>query len=188
MRNGKRAGAMFTWEDLRSLPDDDGLRHEVLGGEHVVSPSPGFRHQLVSMQLSSALSTAIAQPRHGVVLAAPFDVKLSRLDVVEPDLLVLLAKHRSRIRETHLEGPPDLAVEILSPGGSSRDRVRKKAIYATMGIREYWIVDPERSVVEQYVLDGAEYRCTGEHTERVTLAILPDTSIDLRLVFRRDFD
>lgn len=172
----------FTWEDYLQLPESP-LRHEVLDGELVVSPAPGTRHQRLVGRLYLALHEAIQRPGLGEVLLSPFDIKLSRTDVVLPDLLVLLPATAGLLNDTYLDGAPSLAIEVVSPGTGRRDRGLKKARYALHGIAEYWIVDPVENVVDRCVLDGSDYREASEHRERIEVALLPGVAIDLRPVF-----
>jgi hypothetical protein len=76
----------FTYEDFLNFPDD-GKRHEIIDGEHYVTPSPNTKHQRVAMRLSLVLAGCLNAHPLGEVFAAPFDVVFSDLDVVEPDLL-----------------------------------------------------------------------------------------------------
>jgi len=75
----------------------------------------------------------------------------------EPDLLFVAREHLDRLQETHLEGPADLAVEIVSPESARRDRVEKFYEYQAGGVREYWLIDPDRRWAEFYRL-GEESR------------------------------
>lgn len=184
MTRPMRAERPFTWEDYQQLPDSP-LRHEVLDGELVVSPAPGYRHQRVLARLYVALHEAIQAPGHGEVLFAPFDVRLSRTDVVQPDLLVLLPRERRRLNAKFLDGAPSLAVEVVSPGTGRRDRGLEKVRYAANGLGEYWIVDPEEAVVDRFVLEGGDYGEPTEHRESIGLLQLPGVSIDLGPVFAR---
>ena len=172
----------FTWEDYLELPESP-LRHEVLDGELVVSPAPNLRHQRVLARLYRALHEAIQEPGHGEVLFAPVDVKLSRTDVVQPDLLVVLVPDAARLNAKFLDGAPSLAIEVVSPGTGRRDRGLKKARYAAHGVREYWVVDPVDDVVDQFVLDGADYRDPVEWRDAVPVALLPGVAIDVRPIF-----
>ena len=79
------ASVKFTYEDFLSFPDD-GKRHEIIGGEHYVTPSPNTKHQRVVMRLAIAMGRYLEQRPIGEVFSAPFDVVLSDIDVVEPDL------------------------------------------------------------------------------------------------------
>jgi len=127
--------------------EDDGLRHELIDGEHAVTPSPDERHQRVSMDLAVALANHLTSTGAGRVYHAPFDVVLSNHDVVEPDLLVVLSDQLDIIGSQNVRGAPAIVVEILSPGGRHRDEVVKRDLYARAGVREYWIVDPGRDAI-----------------------------------------
>jgi len=93
----------------------DGLRHEIIDGSHFMTPAPSTRHQTVSKRLQYQIYTRVELAGLGVVFTAPVDVQLSDHDIVQPDLVVVLAEHSERITPTKLNGPPDLIVEILSP-------------------------------------------------------------------------
>ncbi len=133
----------WTYGDLAALPDDQ-LRHELIDGEHVVSPSPNTGHQEISKRLFLALNGYAERHSSGEVLYAPFDVKLSRFTVLVPDLVYFTTERFAKVvNEKHATAAPDLVVEILSPGTRRRDKGRKRAVYDREGVREYWIVDPE---------------------------------------------
>ena len=76
----------FTYEDFLNFPHD-GKRHEIIDGDHYVTPSPNTKHQTVCLNLTVLLATYLKHHPIGAVFAAPFDVVFSDLDVVEPDLL-----------------------------------------------------------------------------------------------------
>lgn len=124
----------------------------------------------------------------GEIFPAPFDVVLSRLDVVEPDLLLVLRRSPALVTEANVQGPPDLVIEILSPSTAARDRGLKRKLYEKHGVREYWLVDPdERSIEILRSMDGrlvlAQKTARGD---RLTSAVLPDLVIDLDELFRGD--
>lgn len=136
------AQRQWTYRDLVALPDDC-LRHELLDGEHIVSPSPGTVHQLVLWNLAAQLSAWLGEHPTGTALTGPYDLKLSLFTVLVPDLVYFTAERFARVvNEKHALAAPDLVVEILSPGTRRRDRGRKRAIYEREGVGEYWIVDP----------------------------------------------
>jgi Uma2 family endonuclease len=143
------AQSPMTYQDLIRLPDDL-LRHELIDGEHLVSPAPALRHQQVVLNLASTLRTFVRARQLGTVLVAPVDVLFSQLDVVEPDVLYVAGTHADRLRERYVAGAPDLAVEVLSPSSRGVDRIRKRRLYAAGGVPEYWIVDPDAETLEVY--------------------------------------
>jgi Uma2 family endonuclease len=147
MSSAAATGHRWTYRDLVALPDD-GLRHELLDGEHVVTPSPAVAHQLILWDLSREIANFLDAHPVGTALAAPFDVKLSLFTVLVPDLVYFTAERFARaVNDKHAVAAPDLVVEILSPGTRRRDRGRKRAIYEREGVKEYWVVDPDAKQV-----------------------------------------
>jgi Uma2 family endonuclease len=151
-------GAPFTDDDLATRPDD-GHRYEVIDGSLFVTPAPDARHQTCTGSLFSLLQSARG-PEHKV-LFAPFDVRLSRLTVVQPDLIVA---RRADMTPARLEGPPLLAVEVLSPGTRLIDLGTKRLAYDAAGVPAYWLVDPDVPSLTVLELDA------GRYVERATVA------------------
>lgn len=173
----------LTYEDYVGFPED-GRRHEIIDGDHYVTPSPSSYHQLLSVSITAQLFTQVRSSGMGQVLPAPIDVFLSQVDIVQPDIIVILEEHTSIITKKNIQGPPDLVVEILSPTTSDRDRNLKKSLYQRAGVREYWIVDPDAKHVEQYVLeDNGQYAARGRHDDEITAQALPGVKVDLAKVW-----
>jgi len=171
----------FTWDDYRSWPDDE--RWELIRGyPYAMTPSPRFRHQAICMAIASELYASLRN-KPCTVVPAPMDVKLSDADVVQPDVLVVCDP--SKIRDTHIEGAPDVVVEVTSPSSTSHDRMRKLALYAQYGVKEYWIITPHPHLVEVLLLDGDSYRIHSVFTKADTLTspTLPGLEIALEQVF-----
>jgi len=151
----------FTWADLLAMPDEDtGQRHEILGGELIVSPAPALPHQVLSIEITRRLLNVVFERRLGQILTAPVGLKASEYDAVEPDLVFIRAARWQTMDQDApaLTDPPDLVVEIVSPGSRRHDRVQKLAFYARFGVPEYWLVDPVARTWETLVLDGGVYR------------------------------
>ena len=134
----------LTYQDLVRFPDD-GQRHEIIDGEHYLTPSPNTRHQDLSLRLILALGNHIAAHPGGRLFHAPYDCVFSDFDVVEPDLLWIAADQLGIVTKKHVRGVPALVIEIMSPGTRHRDRRFKRDLYAKAGVREYWMVDPKAS-------------------------------------------
>jgi Uma2 family endonuclease len=128
---------------------------ELSDGELIVPPMPTTEHQAIVLNIALALQVYVRGQRLGRVGIAPLPVRLWEGKVREPDVMVMLNEHRERITSQHW-GPPDLVVEVLSPGTTDTDRTRKPQEYARAGVREYWIVDPTTRQVEVYRLEEAE--------------------------------
>lgn len=142
----------WTWDDYQDLPAD-GHRYELLEGDLAMSPSPNRDHQFLAFAIARRLQDRIAD--RGEVLIAPFDVHLDRDTVVQPDILVHLHGGRGQLLDSHLEGLPDLVVEVLSD--RNRDAVRKRRMYAAVGVPEYWLADPRTRSLTVWRHDGHGY-------------------------------
>ena len=142
-------GRDWSRADRDALPDD-GHRYELIDGALVVTPAPAPRHQIALLGLYRQLYAAC--PDHLRVLAAPVDVTLDERSVVQPDLLVA---RRDRFDRRGLQGPPELAIEVLSPSTQVVDRNLKLERYERAGTPAYWLADPDALTLTAYeLLDG----------------------------------
>lgn len=177
----------FTYEDYLLFPDD-GRRHELIDGEHYMTPAPSIKHQQISMNLSRALSNYLAARRIGRAYAAPCDVVLSDTDVVQPDLLVVLSAKASIVTGRNILGAPDLIIEILSETTRKTDEIIKRKLYERYGVQEYWIVDPELETVKVYRMTPQGYsrvaELSHEASDTLSTPLLPELSIPLTDLFK----
>ncbi|MBK8098346.1 MAG: Uma2 family endonuclease [Planctomycetes bacterium] len=174
-------GSRWTYADYCKIPPDR-KRHEIIDGRHYVSAAPGVRHQWVSAHLLFELMRLISKRGVGTVYNAPIDVHLAPGTVVQPDLVVLTPRS-TIVGIKKLTGVPDLLIEILSPSNAGHDRKRKHERYERAGVAEYWIVDPERNTIEQFVWRDGAYGEGKLVRDRIRLHVLPDVEIDLREVW-----
>ena len=191
MSSAQQTQRPWTYSDLVALPEDQ-LRHELIDGEHFVSPSPTLAHQVVLGRLFAALNRHVTSHRSGEVLFAPFDVKLSAYTVLVPDLVYFTADRFARVvNDKHATAAPDLVVEVLSPGTRRRDLGRKRAVYDRDGVQEYWLVDPAAESITALRRPGPGAGLTDMRV--LALAgggvlespLFPRLTIRLRDVFRR---
>ena len=161
----------------------------IMGRIFRMSPAPSAGHQ----QVVSALHGNIyAHVKHTEckVFPAPFDVVLPSPSgmadtVVQPDVTVICDP--SKITDKGCMGPPDLVVEVTSPGSVRKDLHEKYALYERCGVREYWLVLPaERSVIIFTLDEQGKYRPAKPLTrgDRITSTVLPGLIIDMDEVFR----
>ena len=151
------SGVKLTYDDFLLFPDD-GMRHELIDGEHYVTASPNTKHQVVSGNLYWLLRTYLEQHPIGRIYYAPFDVLFSKFDVVEPDLLYLSNERAADVLTTqHVKGSPDLIIEIGSPSTRQRDETIKRRLYERTAVTEYWVVDPDLDVVRVYRREGDRF-------------------------------
>jgi Uma2 family endonuclease len=143
-----------TIEELLALPDD-GLRHELLDGVHVVTPAPALLHQRALGLLWSHLVQALAHRDDPEAFSSPADVRLGPRTLVQPDLFVLRRVPGVPLARWQDADVPLLAIEILSPATAPQDRGAKRRIYQRAGVGEYWIVDLDARLVERWRPDDA---------------------------------
>ena len=171
------------YDDLAHVPDD-GQRYELLDGELHVTPSPSPLHQRVSKRLQRQLEAYFEGRGLGEVFNAPLDVILSFHDIVEPDLIVVTDP--AQISARAIEGPPTLAVEVLSPTSEHRDRGVKARRYAELGVPHYWIVDLEARAIECHAVREGPYRlvASARGEDRLVDPAWPDLRVDLAALWR----
>ena len=136
----------FTYEDFVNFPDD-GKRHEIIDGEHYVTPSPSLKHQAIVANLIVSVATYLKANPIGFAVGSPLDVVFSELNVVEPDLQYISRERFDILTKQNVRGAPDLVVEILSPSTRRTDEITKRKLYERFGVQEYWVVDPDLDAV-----------------------------------------
>jgi Uma2 family endonuclease len=178
----------LTYEDFVRFPED-GQRHEILDGVHVVSPAPAPDHQFLLHDLQVVLGSFIREHKLGRMAAAPLDVELSKHNIFQPDLLFISNERLGIVGSTKLEGVPDLVAEVLSPSTRRRDLGEKRACYEQLGVREYWIFDLQAATVQIFRREGTSFLppifLSAENGDRLTTPLLPGLEISLREVFSR---
>lgn len=176
----------FTYEDYQLFPEN-GKRHELIDGEHLMTPAPGTKHQKVSRNILSLLHSYLKHTKRGDVFDAPYDVVLSDTDVVQPDLLFVSTGRASIITEKNIQGAPDLIIEILSETTRKTDEITKRKLYERHGVRTYWIVDPELETVKMYQLQEQGYGRATELARKsgeiLSTLLLPGLTIPLAEIF-----
>ena len=178
----------LTYDDFLQFPDD-GKRHELIDGEHYVTPWPNTKHQQISGNLHWLIRSYLETHPIGKVFYAPFDVLFSQFDVVEPDLLfVSTARLSDAVTSQHVISAPDLVVEIGSPSTRRRDETIKRRLYERSGVKEYWIVDPDVDVVRVYRPGDVGYtrpvELSLEAGDTLTTPLLPGLELPLGQIFK----
>jgi Uma2 family endonuclease len=161
--------------------DPVGVRLELVNGEIAVSPSPLPEHSRVEKRLSYLLLAHIIANDLGELLG-DLDTVLSTYDVRRPDLIYLTKAQAALIEPRRpLQSPVNLCVEIISPSSRLIDRRDKFLQYASTGVPNYWLVDPDERTIEAFVLTDGQYQPAGQGRERdmVHLPPFPDLAIPL---------
>jgi len=179
----------LTYDDFVLFPDD-GKRHELIDGEHYVTPSPNLRHQQIQGDLFAMIWNYLEAHPIGRVFTARLDVVFSRFDVVEPDIMYVSHERAKTVLTTaNVQGAPDLVIEIGSPSTRQRDETIKRHLYERSGVSEYWVVDPEIDIVRVYKRgDEGGFRrpieLSREAGDVLTTNLLPALDLPLTRIFR----
>ncbi len=172
----------LTYEDYVLLPEN-GKIHEIIDGEHYMTPAPETYHQTLSRRIQFQLYQQIEERELGFVFNAPTDVQLSEIDIVQPDLLVILASRKSIISPKKVIGPPDLVIEILSASTERKDRELKRDLYQKAKVPEYWLMDPEDQQITVYRLKGGSYETAGSFHDEIAYTAIQGVRLDLSRVW-----
>jgi Uma2 family endonuclease len=164
----------FTVDDLESFPND-GNRYELLDGFLIVTPAPGFPHQLIASRLAYQLTSHLESSGKAVVVG-PGAVELRPKTHLEPDVLVQPAPRKGQ-KEWHHFTHWWLAIEVLSRSSRFYDREVKRDAYLALGVAEVWLVDRREEVVLVSRRDGPRDAVAREQlvwsppqlTERLTI-------------------
>ena len=165
-----------TIADIYNLPD--GQRAELMDGELYMMAAPDRIHQRLVMELSFRIRDYIGSKNGDCeVYPAPFAVCLNVDDKIylEPDISVICDK--DKLTGEGCNGAPDWTIEIVSPSSRQMDYNKKLFKYRTAGVREYWIVDPEKNRIMIY---DFEHDIVAEYTfsDKVKAGIYEDLEID----------
>ena len=174
-----QTAGIWTAERIRALPDD-GLRHEVVDGEHLVSPAPRAPHQDAVLLLAIELRAYVKRNGLGKVMVSPADLELDRKSLMQPDVFVT----RNRRVKTWKDALPlRLAIEVLSPSTARADRIIKRRRFQRAAI-EYWIVDLDARVVERWRPGDARPEVAADRLEWQPEPSAPPLALDLVALFR----
>ena len=174
----------YTYADLASWDTED--RYELIDGAAYVICAPSQAHQRISGNLHGLLWNFL-RGKPCKVFHAPFAVCLNGAGdkddtVVQPDLIIVCDKPKLDGRRCN--GAPDMAVEILSPSGKSRDMLLKFNKYMQTGVREYWIIDPDAQTLRVCLLKDGNYETKDySNTDTIPVHVLEGCMIHMQEVF-----
>jgi Uma2 family endonuclease len=160
----------------------NGIHAEWVEGKVLLMSPVSSRHQDIVVFLVTLLNLYVRRRNLGRVMTAPFQMRLHQPPRGrEPDVLFVEQANVGRIVKQYLDGPADLVVEIISPESSGRDRGDKFYEYEMAGIREYWLIDPQREQVEFYQLndEGRYTLALGGHTGEYSSMVIPGPTLDV---------
>ncbi len=185
------AAIRWTVADVDALPYDEWNRYELIDGKLYVSGAPHWKHQATRAGVVTAIGNWEHETHLGHVLFAP-GVIFSEWDAVIPDVVWISRTRLAAIEDNagHLQGAPELAVEVLSPGAENtrRDREAKLKLYSSRGVQEYWIVDWRARTVAVYRRHRAQLRlvATLNPDDTLTSPLLPGFALPVARLFARE--
>lgn len=131
-------GLRMTADEFLALPESQ-ERYELVDGVAIMAPSPSFEHQDLVLEIACQLRVFLQDHPIGCVVTE-VDVRLRDDLVYRPDIVYVSSSTRARIHGAVTE-PPELVVEVVSPGAAKRDLVEKRRDYERAGVAEYWVID-----------------------------------------------
>ena len=140
---------LLTFADYARFTPLDSGNYELHNGKIIYIPTPLFPHQSIVGNLLFLLGYFVKNNKLGVVVSAPMDVILTENDTVQPDIL-FISQDRLNIIDGQIKGAPDLVVEIQSGGNTKKEMSYKKHLYESSGVKEYWLINPEKKTLTQY--------------------------------------
>jgi Uma2 family endonuclease len=147
-----------TYEEWLRMPEVTDFIEEVVDGEIRIMPPNKLKHALIAQRLFKALDAQL-DAREALVLATVFGLVIRKAPLTSrvPDVAVFL-KSTIVEQDGYVHSAPQLVVEVLSPGNTRRERERKLADYASLGVPEMWVVSPEARTVEVLYLESGFLR------------------------------
>ena len=139
----------WTRTQVLALPDD-GQRYELVDGELLVSPGPGWRHQYAVAAFYRRVHDWLERRGLGVVIFAPADLAFDGPQLLQPDVFVAPLVGGRRPKNWSDVRIPLLVIEVLSPSTARYDRLIKRVFYQRQGVPEYWVVDLDAPLVERW--------------------------------------
>lgn len=170
----------YTLQDIYALPD--GKRAELLDGQIYDMAPPSRIHQKTVQFMSFTIETYISEKKGTCeVYPAPFAVFLNKdnSNYVEPDVSVICDKNK--LDERGCNGAPDWIIEVISPSSKRMDRSIKLFKYRSAGVREYWMIDPNKNTVTVYFFEE-DFVEDYTLTDVVSAHIYDDLEIDFSLL------
>jgi len=118
-----------------------------------MSPSPTFDHQDIVLEIAAQMRVFNRKKKLGKCVVSPIDVFLDDNNAFQPDIIFLSNDNLSLVgQDGKVHGAPDIVVEVLSPGNANDDKVKKRKVYESCGVKEYFIVQPSSKEVISYYL------------------------------------
>jgi Uma2 family endonuclease len=180
----------WTTAQVRDLMDESRHwpRYELIDGELVVTPAPGYPHQIAVGEFLQFIKPYTLAEKVGIAVTSPADLELRVGTITQPDVFVI-----PKAMFSDSEATPNwsdvtglvLAIEIISPSSISTDRITKRDFYLGAGVAEYWIVDLDARIVERWIPSRETPELARTSLEWLPAGAASSLTIDLAELFER---
>ncbi len=173
----------LTYRDYARLTPPDSGNYELHNGQIIHMPSPTPKHQRIALWLTRKMADFAETNNLGEVFIAPLDTLFDRFNTFQPDVLFISKERLGIIGKKKVEAAPDLVVEVLSGGNSRKEMLHKRHTYEVFGVKEYWLINPEKETVTLYILiDGEFEQQKFSFDDEIASAVMPGFKACLRNV------
>ncbi len=181
------ATTKLTYEEFLTLPEEPGKRFELDRGELIVEPSPTFRHNRIRDRIARHLGDFVLAHRLGAVTIEN-DFRLAPDVVRNPDIAFVATDPLSRmdIDTSPIEGVPNLAIEVISPGNSAQEMLTKIHQYLAAGCQAVWVFYPKLKAVEIHDARGTREVGAPSLLDEKTLFAGHSYALPLSAIFEED--
>jgi len=156
---------------FRLLPE--GIHCQVINNKIYMSPAPSVEHQVIISNIQFEIISLLRKKKSGLCVASPVDVFLDKMNAYQPDIIFISNENLSIIgKDGKIHGAPDIVVEVLSPGNTNDDKVKKRNVYEACGVREYFIVEPSLKSVISYYYNGTKFEKGKTQKAKITSRLL----------------
>ncbi len=148
----------LSYEEFLKMVENSDLRYEYIDGEVYLLASPVYSHQVAVSEIHNTFCNWF-RGKKCRPLTSPFDVTLkkseSNINVVQPDIIVICDTDKIDGFGKY-QGVPTLVVEVLSRSTRTKDMLKKLDLYMKSGVKEYWMIDPDKKEVSVYAFEKYE--------------------------------
>lgn len=176
----------LTYDEFLELDKKSDSSLEFIEGIIYDMASPSTEHQDIVLNLSFSLKTYLSGKKCKLMLS-PYDIVFktsSENSRVQPDLSVIC--NSEGFTKNNYVGAPTLVIEVLSPATRSKDYIQKMKLYMNNGVKEYWIVSPERKEIQIFNFEKCELKMepsSFRNNEKLVSNIFNDLQINLNNIF-----
>lgn len=185
MPSGEIVALDVAWEDYMARYAE--TRHEWVKGIVIKMSPVRWEHDKLTFYIRSLIDSYLEVTDMGETAGGPYVMRLPDVSR-EPDVLVILKTNESNVNATFLDGPADMAIEIVSPGSTKTDYGDKHEEYEAGGVKEYWLIDPRREVCHFYRMtaDGSYTSVQPDADGNLRTPLLPKFVLHIPTLWREE--